>query len=660
VAVLSHRLWRGRFAADPGILGRPLLLNGLPYTVIGVMPADFDLRSDGPGLWVPLTLTPADDADFSHSYLRLVGRLRPGAAIEAARADVDAVARRLAVEHPEDNEARGALLEGIVDGTVGGLRRRLVILQGAVLCVLLIACVNVANLLLARGAARSREIAVRAALGAGRGRIVRQLLTESLVLGLAGVAGGLAFAGLAIRGLKGASPAGIPRIEQVGLDGPVLAFALLLGFAATLVFGLVPALRLARPDLQGMLKEGGRSIGAGSPRDRMRNGLLVVEVALALVLLVGAGLLIRSALRMGEVELGFEPARVLTARVAVPQAAEPSLPRSIRTLERVVEEVRRLPGVELAAATTILPLSRSNYSSTVNLDRPEPRRGEELEGNVRVVTPGYFRTLGVPLIAGRDFDERDRGEGRKVVVVNQELARQAWPGKNPVGQRLWYYENAWLEVVGVAGDLRQGKLTDDVRPEFYVPLEQTPPFTWKADDVSMSLAIRATGEPAALAGALRRAVRAADPTVPVYEVKTLEEIRASLFALTRLNTLLLAALGVIGLLLAVVGIYGVIAWFVSQRTQEIGLRMALGATEGQVLALVTWQALRPVLLGLALGIAGAAAATRAISGMLFGVTATDPLTFAGVVLVLTASALLASYGPARRAARVEPTRALMS
>ena len=658
VAVLSHRLWHGRFAADPSVLGKPILLNGLPCTVIGVMPADFDLRADGPEIWVPLALTAADDADFSHSYLRLVGRLRPGASLAQARAEADAAARRLAAAHPEDNRDRGLLLEGFLDGTVGGFRKRLVILQEAVLCVLLIACVNVANLLLARGAARSQEIAVRAALGAGRWRIVRQLLTESLVLGAAGVAAGLAFAWGVIRVLRNASPPGIPRLDQVRLDGPVLAFTLGLGLVATLLFGLVPALRLARPDLQAMLKEGGRSLGAGSPGDRVRTGLLVVEVALALVLLVGAGLLIRSAARMGEVELGFDPAPVLTARVAVPQAEELSLPRSCRAFERVIEEVRRLPGVEAAAVTTILPLSRSNASSTVNLEGPDPRPGEEIEGNVRVVTPGYFRTLGIPLYAGRDLDGHDRAGSRKVVVVNRNLARRAWPGKNAVGQRLWYYDQTWLEVVGVVGDIRQGKLTDDVRPELYVPLEQAPAFTWKTDDVSMALAVRATGSPAALAAPLRRAVATADPTMPVYAVATLEQIRDDLFALARLNTLLLTALGAIGLLLAAVGIYGVIAWFVSQRTQEIGLRMALGATEGRVLALVAWQALRPVLLGLAVGLAGAAAATRAMAGLLFEVSATDPATFAGVVLVLAAAALLASWAPARRAARVEPTRAL--
>ncbi|HEY0511664.1 MAG TPA: ABC transporter permease [Thermoanaerobaculia bacterium] len=658
VAVLSQRLWRGRFAADPRAVGRPILLNGLPYTVIGVMPAGFDLRADGPELWAPLVLSTADDADFSHSYLRLTGRLRPGIPLARAQGEADAAARRLAAEHPADDQSRGLRLEGLLDGTVGGLRKRLVVLQGAVLCVLLIACVNVANLLLVRGAGRSREIAVRAALGAGRGRIVRQLLTESLVLGLAGVAAGLLFAQLAVRALKSASPAGIPRLGQVGLDGPVLAFALAVGLAATLLFGLVPALRLARPDLQGMLKEGGRSLGAGSPRDRMRTALMAVEVALALVLLVGAGLLIRSATRMGEVELGFEPVRVLTARVAVPQGGELNLPRSVQVLERVIEEIRRLPGVESAAATTILPLSRNNSSSTVNLEGPEPRPGEELEGNVRVVTPGYFHTLGVPLFAGRDLDGRDRTGSRKVVVVNRSLARRAWPGRSAVGQRLWYYDQVWLEVVGVVGDIRQGKLTDDVRPELYVPLEQAPPFLWKPDDVSMAVAVRAAGDPARLAGSLRRAALAADSGVPVYDVRTLEEIRASLFALTRLNTLLLTALGAIGLLLAAVGIYGVIAYFVSQRTQEIGLRMALGATEGRVLALVVRQAMRPVLLGVAMGLAGAAAVTRAIAGILFEVSATDPATFGGVVLVLAAAALLASWLPAKRAARVDPSRAL--
>ncbi len=658
IAVLSHRLWRQRFAAAPGVVGSAIRLNGLFYTVVGVMPASFDLRADGPELWVPLAFDAGDEADFSHSYLRPVGRLRPGVSLARAQGEVDAVARRLAVEHPEDDARYRARLEGFLDGTVGGFRKRLVVLQGAVFCVLLIACVNVANLLLARGAARSREIAIRAALGAGRGRIVRQLLTESLVLGLGGVAAGLAFAAAMIRGLRNASPAGIPRLDQVRIDGPVLAFALGLGLAATLLFGLVPALRLARPDLQGMLKEGGRSLGAGSPRDRMRSGLLVVEVALALVLLVGAGLLIRSAVQLGRVELGFEPTRVLTAQVAVPQGGERNLPRSFQVFERVVAEVRRLPGVESAALATILPLSRNNSSSTVNLDRPEPRPGEDLEGNVRVVTPGYFKTLGVPLLAGRDLDGRDRQGGRPVVVVNRALARQAWPGREAVGQRLWYYDKAWLEVVGVVGDIRQGNLSDDIRPELYVPLEQAPSFAWSADDISMALAVRTVGEPAVLAPSLRQAVRAADPAVPLYSVATLEDLRAALFALTRLNTLLLLGLGVIGLLLAAVGIYGVIAYHVGQRTQEIGLRMALGATEGKVLALIVGQAMRPVLVGLAVGVAGAAALTRVMAGILFEVSATDPATFAGVVLVLAAAALLASWAPARRASQVDPTRAL--
>ncbi len=661
IAVLSHRLWRGRFAADPTVVGSAIRLNGLFYTVVGVMPASFDLRADGPELWVPLVLTAAEDASFSSSYLRLVGRLRPGVSLARAQREVDAVARRLAVEHPEDDARYRARLEGFLDGTVGGFRKRLEVLQGAVLCVLLIACVNVANLLLARGASRAREIAIRAALGAGRGRIVRQLLTESLGLGLGGVAAGLAFAAAMLQALRNASPAGIPRLDQVRIDGPVLAFALALGLAATFVFGLVPALRLARPDLQGMLKEGGRSLGAGSPRDRMRSGLLVVEVALALVLLVGAGLLIRSAVELGRVELGFAPARVLTAQVAVPQGGERNLQRSVQVFERVAAEVRRLPGVESAALATILPLSRNNSSSTVNLDRPEPRSGEELEGNVRVVTPDYFKSLGVPLLAGRDLDGSDRQGGRRVVVVNRTLARQAWPGRAAVGQRLWYYDKVWLEVVGVVGDIRQGKLSDDVRPELYVPLEQAPPFTWSSDDVSMALAVRAipgVADPAALAPALRGAVRAADPAVPLYAVATLEEIRATLFALTRLNTLLLLGLGVIGLLLAAVGIYGVIAYHVGQRTQEIGLRLALGATEGKVLSLIVGQAMRPVLAGLVLGVAGAAALTRVMTGLLFGVSATDPATFAGVVLLLAAAALLASWAPARRASRVAPTRAL--
>ncbi|MBW8876135.1 MAG: ABC transporter permease [Acidobacteria bacterium] len=665
VVVLSHGLWHDRFAADPRVIGREVRLNGLVHTVIGVMPPAF---ASGGRLWVPLALTPEQASNFGDSYLRLLGRLRPGVSPAAAQAEVTALARRLETVDVPSNVGKGAQVELYVDHLLGGYRRRLLILLGAVGCVLLIACVNVANLLLARGTARSREIAIRAALGAGQGRIVRQLLTESLVLSLGGAAAGIGLAHLALRGLVAISPAGVPRLGEVGIDGLALAFALGLGLAASLLSGLVPALRTARPDLQTMLKEGGRSFGTGAPRDRVRTGLLVAEVALALMLLAGAGLLIRSAIQLQRVAVGFDPGGVLTAQLSLPRADYPEPDRAVAAVQRVVDEVGHLAGVESAAAVSILPLSHNDSSSTLEIEgHPRPVE-QRLEASTREVSPGYFRTLRIPLLRGRDFTAADRAGAVGVVAVSPALARLAWPGEDPIGKRLAWRTNDnvpdWRQVVAVAGDVRLGDLADGMRPTLYLPIAQSD--LWGEQDVEMAVVARVAsgagsgGDPSVLAAPLRRAVLGVDPRLPVFDVTTLDEIRAAAVATTRFNMLLLTALGGIGLLLAAVGIYGVISWFVSQRTQEIGLRMALGATEGRVLTLVAWQAMRPVLAGLLVGLAGALAATRALAGLLFGVTATDPATFAGVVVVLGAAALLASWLPARRAARVEPTRALGS
>ena len=674
VVVLSSRLWHDRFGADPGIVGRPIRLNGLPYTVVGVMPASFSLRTDGPQMWAPMALETEKATEFSNNYLQVFGRLRPGTSLQEAQSEVTALARRLEERFPDDNKGKGALLEGFADRLVGGYRERFLILLGAVGCVLLIACVNVSNLLLARGAARSREIAIRAALGAGRGRIVRQLLTESLVLGLAGAAAGLALAYGGVRFLVAISPPGVPRLEQAAIDGTVLAFLLAVSLAASLAVGLMPALRTTRPDLQGMLKEGGRSLG-GSPRDRVRSTLLVTEVALALVLLAGAGLLIRSAIRLQQVEMGFDPEGVLTAQISLPSGDYPDNSRIVATAQRILEEVQHLPGVESAAAASILPFSRWNTSSTLTIEgKVTKERSEQIDGNTRVVTPGYLSTLGVPRLRGRDFTPADREDAPRVVAINATLARMAWPGENPIGKRLAYSatddEPDWLEVVAVVGDFRQGRLERAVQPELYLPLPQAVGFLQNGNGASLAIVAKASAQaparpwarrgsdPSTLAEPLRRAVQAVDPRLPVFDLKTLNDLRAATVALARFNTLLLTALGLIGLVLAAVGIYGVIAYFVSQRTSEIGLRMALGATKGKVLAMIVLGAMRPVIVGLVLGLAGAFAVTRAIAGLLFEVTATDPATFAGVLVVLTAAALLASWLPARRAARVDPTRAL--
>lgn len=655
VAVLSNSLWRGRFGADPNVIGRDVRLNGHSYRVIGVMPAAFELRSDDPRLWVPLALAADQRTNHGSSYLLQVGRLAPGASLETAQAEAATVAKRLEAVDARSYKGKGALVQPYLELLLGTYQRRLLVLLGAVGCVLAIACVNVANLLLARGAARSREIAIRASLGAGRGRIVRQLLTESVVLGLAGAVAGLGIAWWGVPFLVAISPPRVARLREVGIDGTVLAFTLALGVASVLLFGLVPALRTARPDLQSMLKEGGRSLGSGL-RDRVRSSLLVAEVALALVLLVAAGLLIRSALRLQQVEVGFNPESLLTAQISLPRAEYAGPPQILSAVDRMLAEVRAIPGVRSATVASILPLSRNNQSSTVRMeDRPRPP-GEEISGDTRAVMPGFFRTLEIPLVQGRDLTERDRQGAPGVVLINQRLAEMAWPGEDPIGKRLTY-TGEWLEVVGVVGDVRGGGLDEEVRPAFYVPLAQYPEELLDAE-VQLALAVRTEGDPRAKAEALRRAVQTVDPKLPVYGVASMEEIRSELVATTRFNTMLLAALGVIGLALAAGGIYGVIAYFVSQRTQEIGLRMALGATEKRVLAMVIRQALRPVLVGVTVGIAGALVAGRALASLLFGVSSTDPATFAGVVLVLVAAALLASWVPARRAARVDPTRAL--
>jgi len=421
-----------------------------------------------------------------------------------------------------------------------------------------------------------------------------------------------------------------------------------------------------------MLKEGGRSFGTGSPRDRVHTGLLVAEVALALMLLAGAGLLIRSAIQLQRVAVGFDPGGVLTAQLSLPRADYPQPDRAVAAVQRVVDEAGHLAGVESAAAVSILPLSHNDSSSTLEIEgHPRPVE-QRLEASTREVSPGYFRTMRISLLRGRDFTAADRAAAPGVVAVNPALARLAWPGEDPIGKRLaWSIDDqtgpAWRQVVAVVGDVQQGELADGMRPTIYLPMAQSD--LWGEHDVEMAVVARVAGtaggagsggDPSVLAAPLRRAVLGVDPRLPVFDVTTLDEIRAAAVATTRFNMLLLTALGGIGLLLAAVGIYGVISWFVSQRTQEIGLRMALGATEGRVLTLVAWQAMRPVLAGLVVGLAGALAATRALAGLLFGVTATDPATFAGVVVVLGAAALLASWLPARRAARVEPTRALGS
>jgi predicted permease len=662
--VLGAGLYERRFGGDPAILGRSVRLDGRPYKVIGVMPEGFNPTASDEELWVPTAWTPAQRAQHDEHYLAVVALLKPGVSRERAAAELKGIFETLAVRFPGDDAGHGGKLRPLPEVLVGDYRGRLFLLLGAVGFVLLIACGNVANLLLARGAARGKELAIRAAIGAGRHRIVRQLLTESALLALLAGIVGVGLATLSLHALVGSAPADIPRLAEARIDGAVLAFALITALAASLAAGLVPALRAARQDPQAVLKEGGR--GRGTTRDAVRTGLIVAEVALALTLLAGAGLLVRSALYLQTVRLGFEPAGVLMARVALPEAAYPQAESIERACTEIAARLSRMPGVAAAAVTSQAPLGGGGGASNGMLKEGlAPTPDNFVQARLHIVTSDYFRAMGIPLARGRGFDGRDVAGRERVMIVSAYLARREWPGEDPIGKRLNCCEGSpedprYKTVVGVAGDVRSAGPSIEVTPEFYLPIAQAPPAAWTWIQRSMTIVVRGPADPRALAATVRTVVREVDPSLPLYSVHTFDEARRESVAEARFRTLLLGLLGAIGLALSAVGIYGVIAYFVSLRRHEIGVRLALGATPGAIVALLTWQGVRPVLAGLALGSGLAFAATRWLSSQLYGVSATDPLTFAGVAALLFFVGALASLIPARRATRVDPTEALQA
>jgi predicted permease len=662
VVVLGHGLWTRRYGADAEIVGRSIRLSGREYTVIGVMPPGFDPTASGEELWVPIAFTPERRAQHDEHYLTVAALLKPGVTPEQAQAEMEPIARRIAELYP--NAVRGGVhVVPMAEVLIGDYGQRLLIMLGAVAFVLLIACGNVANLLLARGAARAKEIAIRAAIGAGQGRILRQLLTESVVLALVSAAVGLALAYGAIRVLVAMAPDGIPRLDETRIDGAVLAFTLALASVSSILFGLVPALRAARGNLQGALREGGR--GMGSARDRVRSALIIAEVALALTLLVGAGLLIRSAVHLQSVRPGFDPSGVLTARLALPASSYERPDHVARTFRSVAERLAQVPGVRAAAVVSQAPMGPGGGSNGLVPEGKPLVMESAIDSRLRIVTPDYTTAMRIPLKRGRLFTDQDVAGRERVMIVSEELARRAWPNEDPIGKRITCCEGSpddprWKTVVGVVGDVRSAGPTVEVGPEFYLPIDQIPPEAWDWIQRTMTVVARGDGDPVALTGAMRSAVRAVDPTLPLYRISTMHEaIRAST-AQARFNTALLGTFGVVGLLLAAAGIYSVIAYFVSLRTHEIGVRMALGASARDVVSLMTWQGLRPILVGVAIGGVAAFAATRVLRGSLYGVSATDPLTFVGVAAVLVVVGLLATLIPARRATRVDPTRALQS
>jgi putative ABC transport system permease protein len=653
VVVLSYGLWRRRFGADPNVVGSSVTMGGKSTTVVGVMPPGFDFPAQTE-VWVPLALDPAQERR-DNRYLQVVARLKPDASIEQAQTQLDTINQRLSQTYAETNHGWNVRLTNLRESLVGALRTSLLVLLGAVAFVLLIACANVANLLLARATARRREIAVRVALGASRGRIIRQLLTESLLLSTAGGAAGLLLSVWLTELFVAISPANSPRFDEIRPDARVFAFTLGVTVLTGLVFGLAPALAASRTDLNETLKEGGRAGSAGSRRNRARSLLVVAEIALSFMLLAGAGLLIRSFMRLREVNPGLNPDGVLALRVSLLSTKYPTAQQKTEFYRQAVERIKSLPGVEAAGGVLTLPLG----GDTFNVGRAFIREGrpmtpeESASAAYLVATPDYFRTLQIPLVAGRAFTDQDTDHSPMVVIVNETMARQFWGGESPLGKRItiWRDEKFPREVVGVVGDTRPS-LDAPPAPQMYVPYAQDA--GWN----SLSLVVRSRVEPTALTASVRSEIRGLDKVLPIYNTKTMREVLSASVAQQRSSTLLVTAFAAVALLLALIGIYGVAAYYVTQRTHEFGVRMALGAQASDIFRLVVRQGMALAGIGVGLGLVAALALTRAMTTLLFGVKPSDPLTFAAVALLLAAVALVACYIPARRATKVDPMIAL--
>jgi putative ABC transport system permease protein len=658
VVILSHQLWQRRFGAQADLIGQTLRLDDKSYTVVGVMPPGFYFPNKGTELWVPLAFAASAANDRDTFFLSAIARLNPGVTLDQAQSEVDGIAQNLTRAFPRSNTDLGFSVVSLQESLVRGFKQALFVLLGAVLFVLLIACVNVANLLLARAAVREKELAVRAALGAGRTRLLRQLLTESTLLALCGGAGGLLLAFWGIKLLKLINPGTIARLDEVSLDFRVLGFTLGVACLTGILFGLAPALQVSKPDLQHALKEGGRGFTCARGQ-RLRGLLVVTEIALSMVLLVGAGLLIRSFVRLQNVDVGFNPAGLLTLRVEMSESKSQDLERRVIFYQEVLERVQALPGVQAAGVVNAAPIMTPGLRSPIVLeDKPDPPPGQPQFANNRVVSPDYFRALGVPLLKGRLLSAQDNAQAPAVVLINQAMARRYWGDEDPIGKRFKSGARAsdapWLTVVGVVGDIRQAGLDNAPLPELYLPFTQGHA-PWAKPRV---LFVRTAGNPLSLVAAVKEQIWAVDKDQTIWAVRTMEEIVARSLALRRFDLWLLGVFAALALVLASVGIYGVISYAVSQRTREIGVRLALGAHAGDIFKLIVGHGLVLTLCGVTIGLVASFALTRWLKSLLFEVSATDPLTFAGVALLLTLVALLACYVPARRATKVDPLVAL--
>jgi len=653
VVVLSEGFWRRRFAADPGIVGRSLVLDGRPTTVVGVMPQSFQLPA-GKAAWLPLTLDQELRDSWRGRWLTVVARLGPETTLAQARDEMARLHEDLARELPAYNTGWTTNVFSLPADLVRDVRPALTVLMGAVSLLLLVACANVANLLLARALSREREVAIRSALGASPGRLVRQLLAESLLLGVLGGVAGLLLGAWLLQGLLALLPAEVRLVAHVGLNPAVLAFTAAVSLASAILFGLVPALQQARPSLVPALKEGGQTRGASHARRRLKAALVVSEIALALVLTAGTGLLLRSFWRLANVDPGFRPQGVLTVPVGLPDRTYPTAERQAAFIREAVARASRLPGVEAAAAMSATPLGGGGSATRFRvLDRPVPPRGEEPSTNVRIVTPGLFRTLAIPLLAGRDFDERDVAGRPAVVVVSRGLAREFWPDKNPLGQRVSLSWDGWTEaeVVGVVGNVRFNTLDRDMPRVMYWPQAQLA-------NAFMALLVRTSGPPLSLVPAMRQELAALDRDLPPGRFRTLDEVAAGSLDQPRFLLRLLAAFALVALALAAVGVYGVMSYTVGERIPEVGVRLAIGASPADIVRLILGEGLALGAAGIAIGLVLTAAGAGALGTLLYEVPPRDPVSLAAVAALLLLATLAAAWLPARRAARTDPLKAL--
>jgi putative ABC transport system permease protein len=656
--ILSHSSWQQRFGGDPGAVSQTVLLDGVPFTVVGIMPAGFGFPDATTDLWASLgRYADQNNQRGNHPGITSIGRLRPRITLEQADAELDTIAGRLAEHYPKTNADHSVHLTPFYREYVGAAQPMLLVLLGAVGFVLLIACANVANLLLARGTSRNKEFAIRTALGAVRARLIRQSLTESVLLAMLGGALGMLAAAWGVDALLALLPGGLPRLEQVGIDSWVLSFVLTLSFLTGIVFGLPPAFHSTETDLHYSLKEGGRTSDSAGGH-RLRSLLVVAEVALALVLLVGAGLMIRSFLLLQEKNPGFDPQNLLTMQISLPFPKYQEHSQRRTFVKEVLQGVEALPGVESAATVWPMPVNRNDIRWQGHFfteDNPNPPSEKLPWSEEQVVTADYFRAMGIPLLEGRFFDDRDHTEAPPTIIVDNTFGEKLWPGESPLGRRIKMAfagsEAPWLTIVGVVGHVKSNGVANESWAQMYRPAAQRPlPF--------VNLVVRAASRPLDLAAPVQQQVLAVDPSQPVYNISTMEELMADTVRTHRVSMLLLTIFAALALCLASVGIYGVISYSVRQRTHEMGVRMALGAQYRDILKMVVGEGMVLTLVGVGVGLAAALALTHVLSSLLFEVTPTDLLTFVAVAALLGAISLLACYIPARRATRVDPMVAL--